>query len=340
MYFRLVRALTILALLVGCSTIEPEEHSATAQEPTGQLLINQGRESSIVELDIVSGQVRQITGNGELAATARWSPDDRYIVMAQQVVGAIRIVVVDAEGELVTIIKAPTGVDEGVPTWSPDCRSFAVGRFSPDSADAWMVSLDGGSSQRLGGPAHVTGFDWSEASGRIAMFRLAQPFGSRSDDADTHLGDVSQLDNPELVGILTMRSDGSEVEVVAGTIAGDEWPRWSPDGTTLAFDREVDGTRQVFVVDGDANVTQLTDGDDGARSPIWSPAGDWLAYRTGDAATGTISLMRVDGSEQRDLTTNGTPTDWGPHKGSCPQIAGSSAGLVDRGAMLDAVHDH
>lgn len=326
MCFRVARAICVFALLVGCSTSgSPEPDQVT--EPAGQLLVNQSPDSSIVEYDIASGDSRPITRNGELSATARWSPDDRQIAMAQQVFRRIRVVVVDADGQPVATIEAPGDVDEGVPTWSPDCRSLAVGRFSLDSADAWVASLDGRGSQRLGGPPDVSGFDWSDAAGRIAMFRLAQPYGTGSVDAGTATGDAPPLDDPDLVGLLTMRADGSQVQVVAGTGAGDEWPRWSPDGSTLAFDREVDGVRQVFSVDDAGSATQLTDGDSAARGPIWSPDGEWLAYRSGETDTGTISLVRADGTDQRELAVQGTPTDWGPHGGTCPQIGNSGRSL-------------
>ena len=315
----IVSIVGIVWLLVRCSDSPQPEPAAGLEEPAGQLLVNQGPDSVIVELDLASGAARQVSAAGELAASARWSPDGRQIAMAQQVFRRIRVVIVDADGTPVSAVDAPIDVDESVPSWSPDCRSLAVGRFSDQSASAWIASLDGGASQSLGAPDHVSGLDWSAATDRIAMYRLGQPYGSLGDESSEA---PVALDEPDRVGILTMEADGSDLQVMAGTEPGDEWPRWSPDGSLVAFDREVNGVRQVFVVDDRGNVEQLTNGAEDARLPIWSPDGEWLAYSSGEAATddGVVALIRADGSDERVLSTRGTPTDWGPHGGSCPQI--------------------
>jgi len=56
-------------------------------------------------------------------------------------------------------------------------------------------------------------------------------------------------------------------------------PRWSPDGTRIAFSAVVNGRPDVFIMNADGsglvNVTQHPAGD---ASPSWSPDGERLAF--------------------------------------------------------------
>ena len=52
-------------------------------------------------------------------------------------------------------------------------------------------------------------------------------------------------------------------------------PRWSPDGTKLAFVSNRSGKNQIFVLDaGGGEARQATDFKNGANGPVWSPDGD------------------------------------------------------------------
>ena len=52
-------------------------------------------------------------------------------------------------------------------------------------------------------------------------------------------------------------------------------PRWSPDGSKIAFIRE----DQIWTMDpGGGGLTQVTNISTGAGDPVWSPDGRWLAF--------------------------------------------------------------
>jgi serine/threonine-protein kinase len=76
----------------------------------------------------------------------------------------------------------------------------------------------------------------------------------------------------------------------------EEWPAWSPDGTSLAYVAEVDGYRQLFVrpMPGGGE-RQLTHGRRDHIQPAWSPDGARIAFVRGATATGKLEPSEADG---------------------------------------------
>ncbi len=90
----------------------------------------------------------------------------------------------------------------------------------------------------------------------------------------------------------------------------------SPDGTRIAFDAEVDGSRQVWVMNADGTDLEAVTDEIEAIDPTWSPDGRLLAY-TGIATDGIRTLMVVDlGSGETQRVTKERSdvfgADWSP----------------------------
>jgi dipeptidyl aminopeptidase/acylaminoacyl peptidase len=97
------------------------------------------------------------------------------------------------------------------------------------------------------------------------------------------------------------------VEAIA-SIRSAGGPRFSPDGSRIAYISNASGIPQLWVMNSDGSrQTQVTRLSDPVQSVDWSPTGDWLAY---DVAPGgglnvQLYVSRPDGSEVRRLTPGG-----------------------------------
>jgi Tol biopolymer transport system component len=94
---------------------------------------------------------------------------------------------------------------------------------------------------------------------------------------------------------------------------------WSPDGSEIAFESDVDGDMDVYVIRADGTgLRQLTGVEPDANAhdegPSWSPDGLQLAFTSGpDDLNGDIHVMNAaDGSAVRRITFNESPVRlWG-----------------------------
>jgi len=120
--------------------------------------------------------------------------------------------------------------------------------------------------------------------------------------------------------IYLANADGSGLTQLASNCFRNEKPRWSPDGTKLAFMSNCDGNgTQIYSANADgSNRVRLTNNppfnDD---SPAWSPDGRTIAFvSTRDSGQFHIYLMNADGTNQRRLTNSSgvgeTDPDWSP----------------------------
>ncbi len=84
--------------------------------------------------------------------------------------------------------------------------------------------------------------------------------------------------------------------VTAGPVrVADAKPRFSPDGSTIAFASNVGHTSQVFLMDRDGgHVRQLTDDDFFNTDAAWSPDGRWLVYSSYRGPDSPVVVLKED----------------------------------------------
>jgi hypothetical protein len=95
----------------------------------------------------------------------------------------------------------------------------------------------------------------------------------------------------------------------------DQNPRWSPDGSRIAFDSTRHGldNKELYVMNADgSNQTRLTDNIDEDRFPSWSPDSQRIAFRRGGGPTHGINIIKRDGTNPVFVTNDGDAPVWSP----------------------------
>jgi len=92
---------------------------------------------------------------------------------------------------------------------------------------------------------------------------------------------------------------------LTNTGAIDTAPSFSPDGQSVVFESDREGTSQLYVMNlSTGDTRRISFGQGRYSTPVWSPRGDLIAFTKSNAGRFHIGVMRVDGSNERLLTSS------------------------------------
>jgi len=102
-----------------------------------------------------------------------------------------------------------------------------------------------------------------------------------------------------LFTVQTLSPDGSEAQ-------------WSPDGSRIVFDNNVDGNPEIYVMNADGSGrTRITNNPAADGYPAWSPDGR-IVFSSERNGGGQIFVMNADGTNVIALTNNLGGNNFGP----------------------------
>jgi Tol biopolymer transport system component len=193
--------------------------------------------------------------------------------------------------------------------FSPDGATVAVSAFDTNPGDGLLVGPADGSGLRVlvpDGPGLGFGFGsvaFSPDGRRIAF--TAQRRGCEG-------AGCPEDEFPSITDVFVIGTDGTRLQRLTHTRRPESDPRWSPDGSKLAFVRSTEGVEgyrdegtEIYVLDlasgQEVNVSNSEADDQG---PVWSPDGRWLAFTSDRDDDQEVYAVRADGTELTRLTTS------------------------------------
>ena len=281
-----------------------------------------------------------------LLKTMAWTPDARSLIVSEMTspVCASLFVVSIATGQKTRLTSPPEpSIGDGWPAVSPDGSTVAFARYSQDtSANIHVVAVAGGEPRQVtADKASVFGVAWATATelvfssdrgGSSRLWRVAAKPSSTPAVAELEIaGDDARFPSFSRSGLaapvrlayqrLVENLDIRRAEVVGegtpqhalkpsrsfiSSTKSEDHPRYSPDGTKIAFVSGRSGTQEIWVCASDgSNPVRLTS----LQGPIvvgpqWSPDGRRIAFfaTTGPAGAYATYVVGLDGGRPSRLT--------------------------------------
>jgi dipeptidyl aminopeptidase/acylaminoacyl peptidase len=278
-------------------------------------------DSELVQVELATGRVRNVTHQRNSARFPRWSPSGDRLAFLAEVSGQSQVFILETEGgEAEQVTHAPTGVQAFA--WRPDGKALAY--ISPDEAPTrekyndsfeveandylmqagtqpshlWIVSLGEGTTRRLtSGHWSVSGNNlaWSPAGERIVF--VSQPSSGTRDS------DKRSIETIEAAG-------GQPTPVQPVPIAELQQrhcsqPSFSPDGRWLLVSCPIDGqvknqSELLILAASGGKFTRVSAAIDRNLSRgLWTVDSKSLIATAPDGAGSALWSIGLDGATKR-----------------------------------------
>jgi Tol biopolymer transport system component len=241
-----------------------------------------GEPSVLYSMDLNGGTVMPLLQSGDSDVT--WSPDGSRVAFQSN--GDIYTANADGTGRT-DITNTPAPQMEGVPSWSPDGRKLVFEADNwPSIGELRIINVDGTGLTHLFGP-NAFNPDWAPDGHAILFANPTNPAGVYKINVDGS-------------GLTTLVSPGG----VAGPANSLASPRWSPDGTEIAFDDVLD----VYVMAADGSrLRKLTNTPAETKNRLaWQRCVPGVTVRcTSVAARSSVPKLKLGGPRREHIGKKG-----------------------------------
>jgi len=213
-----------------------------------------------------------------------WSPDaTRIVFVSERDDGLEQLFIMDANGKNVHRVMSDTVMHARAPNWSPDSEWIAFHSWTQGNLDIYKVRPDGTELIRLtDDPAEDSSPVWSPDGERLTFL---------SDRLDAGADKLFLMDPDGSNVIRLTESEGSEGFAV-----------WSPDGQHVLFAGDLEGSRDIYLIDADgSNLTRVANVDH-ERHPSFAPDGQRFVFDS-SMNNRQLFLAAIEGEEPVQIQT-------------------------------------
>ncbi|MEW5960004.1 MAG: hypothetical protein AB1801_19965, partial [Chloroflexota bacterium] len=231
------------------------------------------------------------------AAAPAWSPDDSKMAFFGEE-GISELGPMYGQGNGLWIIDVGEGQEQNPRqivaqdhikniAWSPDGTKLAFEMGLPDQAHQIVVIDPRDGRQISSFPGEQPA--WSADSQKLAIKSCAPA-----------------------CGLWQVNFDSSEAEQLTFE-ATDSYPAWSPTGEYLVFTSNRDDNWEIYRLNlADGQLLRLTHRPGSDITPVFGPCGQDIYVRTDQFGSWWITVMKLDGSDERKVLEGVGPSDdWG-----------------------------
>jgi TolB protein len=251
----------------------------------------------IWQMDADGSNKKPITQYNSISITPAVSHDGTRLAFTSYARGNPAIFVHSLETGRRLPFYSPVSTMTATPEFTPDGRYILFATSISGSAQIHIANLDGTGLRRL------------TYSGAIDMEPKVNP--------KTGEQIVFTSGRSGLPQIYRMNREGADVQRLTSGEGEAVNPAWHPDGQFIAFAWTrgyAPGNYNIFVMDvATRQYNQLTHGTGRNENPSWAPDGRHIVFSSTRSGSPQIWTMLADGTQLRQLTTQGRNTQpvWG-----------------------------
>jgi TolB protein len=262
---------------------------------------SRGGTKEIWVMDYDGSNQHPLTSLRTISLTPRWSPDGSRIAFTcfepSHGIVSPQLCMYSMDAGKVLTFPRYRGTNSS-PAWSPDGSHLMFSSSMLGNPELFVADSNGANPKRLTfSNGASTSPAWNPKTGQTVVF-------------------VS--DRGGIPKLFMMNADGTnsaEIDVPDKGYLID--PAWSPNGQLLAFSwRRPEGNYDMYLMDAATHqITEITKDSGRNERPSWAPDGRHIVFESTRGGTRQIWTMLADGSQARQLTTQGhnESPNWSTH---------------------------